>query len=58
MQRKLLLLQMDSRLDKERFLKGECVLTDGGSCFHIRISVAAFPKTRERAISSVKVMFG
>lgn len=55
----LLRRQMDSRLDdgrhffirldKERWLKDEIFITDSGSCFHIKISIAAFPSTRQNA---------
>ncbi|PIN69642.1 hypothetical protein COV93_04680 [Candidatus Woesearchaeota archaeon CG11_big_fil_rev_8_21_14_0_20_43_8] len=44
------------RLDKERLMGDEYWITDGGDCFHIRISIAAFPAHKERAISVVREM--
>ena len=58
-QKELLLKQVESRLDeennfffrldKEKLLEGEYWVTDRGNCFHIKITIAAFPKTRENA---------
>jgi len=46
------------RLDKDKLMKeGEYYLTDSGNCFHIRISLAVFPKKKENAISLVKGFF-
>lgn len=67
-QKKLVLQQAESRLDKNldfflRFDKGswinekKLVLTDSGKCFHIRISVAAFPKKREVALNVINDLF-
>ena len=67
-QKNQILLQMESRLDENldffiRFDKDswvnekKLVLTDSGKCFHIRISVAAFPKKREIALNLVKELF-
>ncbi len=63
-EKKTLLEQIDSRLDnelnffirldKEMLLKDKFVLTDSGNCYHVRISVAAFPKRREKAIAMLK----
>jgi len=64
-QKKILLHQLESRLDndlnffirldKGRLLKeNKCEVTDSGDCFHIKISVAAFPKKREVAKEVVK----
>src|SRR3989344_684677 len=60
-QKKMLLQQIESRLDQNldfflRFDKNTWInekklaLTDSGKCFHIRISIAAFPKKRETAL--------
>ena len=68
-QKKLILSQLESRLDNNldfflRFDKNEYLknnklkLTDSGNCFHIEISVAAFPKKREIASGIVKQIFG
>ena len=67
-QRKLILDQLESRLDdnldfflrfdKDEYLKNDKLkLTDSGNCFHIKISVAAFPKKREIAVDIVKSIF-
>lgn len=46
------------RLDKESLAKeGIYALTDSGSCFHIKISLAVFPKKAEKAIGLVKSFF-
>ena len=68
-QKKFILSQLESRLDNNldfflRFDKNEYIqnnklkLTDSGNCFHIKISVAAFPKKREIASGIVKEIFG
>ena len=68
-QRKLILSQVESRLDDKlnfflRFDKDEYMnndklnLTDSGNCFHIEISVAAFPKKREIGLGIVRKLFG
>ena len=68
-QKKLILSQLESRLDgnldfflrfdKNEYLKNKKLkLTDSGNCFHIEISVAAFPKKREIALGIVKEIFG
>jgi len=46
------------RLDKKKLIDGEHVLTDSGDCFHIKMSVAAFPKHRSEALAVVKKIFG
>ncbi len=66
-QKELLLKQADSRLDeelhffirldKEKLLQDEFWITDSGNCFHIRISIAAFPAKREKALAIVKELF-
>ena len=67
-QRKLILSQLESRLDDKlnfflRFDKDEYMnndklnLTDSGNCFHIEISVAAFPKKRDLALEIVRKVF-
>ncbi len=68
-QKKLILAEAETRLDNDinfflRFDKDEyiknnkLILTDSGKCFHIEISVAAFPKKREIALDVIKRMFG
>ena len=67
-QKKLILSQSESRLDNNldfflRFDKGEYLknnklrLTDSGNCFHIEMSIAAFPKTKEVGLEVVKSIF-
>lgn len=66
-QKLLLLRQAESRLDnefnffirleKERLMNGMYWITDGGNCFHIKINIATFPKTRERCLSVVDEIF-
>jgi hypothetical protein len=46
------------RLDKESLLHGQYQVTDCGECFHIRISIAAFPRKKEVALEVVKKIFG
>lgn len=67
-QKKMILMQKESRLDenldfflrldKDEYLKNDkLMLTDSGNCFHVRISVAAFPKKREIALKIIEEMF-
>ena len=67
-QKKIILQQAESRLDKNldfflRFDKDSWVndknlkLTDSGKCFHLRVSIAAFPKKRELALNVVRDLF-
>jgi len=66
--KKLILEQLESRLDdnldfflrfdKEEYIKNNKLqLTDSGNCFHLKISVAAFPKKREIGLGIVKKVF-
>jgi RNA binding exosome subunit len=66
-QRKMLISQEDRldenlnffiRLDKESLLHDQYQVTDCGECYHIRISIAAFPRKREAALEVVKRIFG
>ena len=67
-QKSMMLAQLESRLDKNldffiRFDKDswinekKLVLTDSGRCFHLKISIAAFPKKREIALNAIKDLF-
>ena len=67
-QKQLLLRQLSSRLDDElyfyiRFDKEKLVMekrlwvTDSGNCFHMRMSITAFPKRREIAEKIVQEIF-
>lgn len=47
------------RFDKDEYLKNNKLsLTDSGNCFHISMSIAAFPKKRDSALRIVKGIFG
>ncbi|MBS3131773.1 hypothetical protein J4212_05045 [Candidatus Woesearchaeota archaeon] len=63
-----ILLLKEPRLDENadfflRFEKNELLenrklaLTDSGNCFHIKISIAAFPKSGENALKAVQGIF-
>ena len=63
-----LIQQAESRLDNEmnffiRFDKDSWIndrklyLTDSGKCFHLKMSIASFPKKREVALKVVKELF-
>ncbi len=67
-QKELLLNQKESRLDSEnhffiRFDKDKLLkenkffITDKGNCYHLKMSIAAFPSTRENALKVVKAIF-
>ncbi len=45
------------RLDKFSLLNNVFELTDSGSCFHIKLLVAAFPRHRNAALQVVKKIF-
>ena len=46
------------RFDKDEYLKNnKLILTYSGNCFHIKISIAAFPKKREIGLEIVKEIF-
>ena len=44
------------RLDKAKLLQGQYWITDEGDCFHIKISLAVFPKKLEKAIELAQEM--
>ena len=67
-QKKLILKQIESRLDTQnnfflRFDKKKLIdnnefnLTDLGNCYHIKMSMAAFPGTRENALKIIPQLF-
>ena len=67
-QKELLLRQKKSRLDesnhffirfdKEKLIdKNEFFITDKGNCFHIKMSIAAFPTTRGIAFKVLEKIF-
>lgn len=67
-QKQLILKRSESRLDenlkfflrfdKENLIKeNKLWLTDEGNCFHIKISIAAFPSNKENALEVIKNLF-
>jgi RNA binding exosome subunit len=67
-QKELLLRQAESRLDDNMYFflrldktrlaeEGSCWLTDQGSCYHIKLSLAPFPRKRENALGLVRQLF-
>jgi len=66
-QKNLMIRQFDSRLDsdlnfylridKDKILENKFWITDSGSCFHIKLALAAFPKKKETAFALVKEIF-
>lgn len=67
-QKELLKRQKESRLDeglcffirfdKDKLLgEDEYFITDSGNCFHLRLSIAAFPAKREIALSLIDEIF-
>lgn len=66
-QKELLQRQADSRLDddfnfflrldKEKLLCREYWITETGNCYHIKMSIACFPKKRENALAAIKQIF-
>lgn len=62
-QKTMLLFQKESRLDenfdffirleKTDLLKEKFIITDSGDCFHIKFTIAAFPKKRETALKLI-----
>jgi len=67
-QKNLLISQAESRLDTEfdffiRIDKDEWIkerkiwLTDSGNCFHMKFSLAVFPKKREGALQLIEKLF-
>ena len=66
-QKELLLMQAESRLDdelhffirldKDKLLNNEFEITDSGNCFHIKLSIAAFPAKREVGLEIINTIF-
>jgi RNA binding exosome subunit len=49
-------LEFYLRLDKRELLEGRYLITDTGDCFHIKMTIAAFPKKRETALKVIDEM--
>lgn len=45
------------RLDKEKLLNNQYWIVDHGNCFHIRINIAAFPRTKGAALTVTSNIF-
>ena len=45
------------RLSKPLILEDSFELTDSGDCYHVRFSVASFPKNKETALEKIKLIF-
>ncbi len=45
------------RFDKQKLIRKELHITDRGSCYHIKMSIAAFPTTRENALKVIDSLF-
>ena len=66
-QKELLSRQLESRLDEEQnfyirlgkkeLLRDDYYITETGDCFHIKMTVAAFPKKREASIKVLEEIF-
>lgn len=67
-QKEMLVKQAETRLDTEfdffiRFEKDawindrELMITDTGNCFHVKLSLATFPKKKENALQLVRKLF-
>lgn len=46
------------KLDKSALLEGRAALAGGGDSVQVRINLAAFPKTREAAVTLTERLFG
>ena len=66
-QKDMLVMQVDSRLDdelhffirldKEKLMDDEYFITDSGNCFHVRMSIAAYPAKKEIGKKIVQNIF-
>jgi RNA binding exosome subunit len=45
------------RIDKDKWLNKELIITDSGDCFHIKMLIACFPKKKEKAIAIINEIF-
>ena len=66
-QKELLISQAESRtdddlnflmrMDKDKLFNDEFHITDSGNCYHIKISLAVFPKKKENSLAVIKEIF-
>lgn len=46
------------RIDKDKWMnEKEIELTDTGNCYHIKLSIAVYPKNKEKAIQLIEKLF-
>ncbi len=45
------------RLDKDAWFNSKAELTDSGNCYHIKMSIASYPKNRENALKVINEIF-
>ena len=46
------------KFDKDSWIyNNKLILTDSGKCFHLKVSIAAFPKKREIALNLINELF-
>ncbi len=46
------------RFDKDKLIENnEFFITDKGNCYHIKMTIAAFPTTRENALKAIEKLF-
>lgn len=66
-EQKLMLLRQENRideqcnyyirLDKPKLLEGVYHITEGSNCFHLKLCIAAFPKTKQGCLVKVREIF-
>lgn len=42
------------RLDKEKMLNDQYEVTDSGNCYHIKLKIASYPATKEKALQIIE----
>lgn len=46
------------RLDKQKLISDKKIwITDKGDCYHIKLAIATFPKSKEKALECIKNLF-
>ena len=46
--------KLSCRFDKDLLMTGKVVITDDGSCYQVKASVAAYPKTEKRILEALE----
>ncbi|MGM5484580.1 MAG: RNA-binding domain-containing protein [Nanobdellota archaeon] len=49
--------RMFLRFDKASLMNREFRITDEGECFHLRLSIAAYPRKKEKAVKLIREIF-